>query len=116
MDNAARHAGPARVCVRAWDTAGALHFTVCDTGCGFDPSRTPAGAGLTNMRDRITALGGTLTFDSSPSHGMRLYGSVPEPWPDTVTPRRSLAAGASGVGARAEPDDEETSSFQQGSR
>ncbi len=93
MDNAARHAGPARVSVHAWDTAEALHFTVCDTGCGFDPSRTPAGAGLTNMRDRITALGGTLTFDSSPSHGTRLHGSVPDPWPDTATQCQSRADG-----------------------
>jgi signal transduction histidine kinase len=87
IDNAARHAGPARVSVRAWDTAQALHFTVCDTGCGFDPSRTPAGAGLTNMRDRIIALGGTLTFESSPSHGTRLYGSVPDPWPGIAAER-----------------------------
>lgn len=80
MDNAAKHAGPAQVSVRAWDIAGTLHFTVCDTGRGFDPSRTPVGAGLTNMRDRITALGGTLAFEASPSRGTRLHGRVPHPW------------------------------------
>jgi signal transduction histidine kinase len=79
IDNAAKHAGPAQISVHLWDTAHALQFTVCDTGCGFDLSRTPAGAGLTNMRDRITALGGTLTVDSSPAHGTRLHGSVPDP-------------------------------------
>ena len=36
IDNAAKHAGPADVSVRAWDTAQALHFTVGDTGRGFD--------------------------------------------------------------------------------
>jgi Histidine kinase len=46
IDNATKHAGPAQVHVRAWDTAQALHFTVCDTGCGFDPNGTPSGAGL----------------------------------------------------------------------
>ena len=74
------YAGPARVSVRAWDTAQALRFVVCDTGCGFDLSRAAGGAGLGNMRDRIAALGGTLTFESSPAHGTWVRGSVPYPW------------------------------------
>ena len=98
MDNAARHAGPAQISVRAWETAETLHFTVCDTGCGFDPSRTTAGAGLTNMRDRITALGGTLVFDSSPSHGTRLHGSLPDPWLEAAAEHRPLAGDMSGIG------------------
>jgi len=87
MDNAAKHAGPAHVSVRAWDTAESLHFSVGDTGPGFDPSRTPAGAGLTNMRDRITALGGTLAVHASPSHGTQVHGSVPHPWLDAAAER-----------------------------
>ena len=79
IDNAATHAGPARLAVHAWDTAQALHFTVSDTGCGFDPNRTPSGAGLSNMHDRIAAVGGTLAVHSRPSHGTRLHGSVPSP-------------------------------------
>jgi signal transduction histidine kinase len=81
IDNAAKHAGPAEVSVRAWDTAHGLHFTVGDTGCGFDPNATPSGAGLSNMHDRIAAVGGTLAIDSRPAHGTRLHGSVPDPWP-----------------------------------
>jgi signal transduction histidine kinase len=88
IDNAAKHAGPARVSVRAWDTAQALHFTVCDTGRGFDPDATPSGAGLSNMHDRIAAVGGTLAVDSRPSRGTRLHGSVPDPWPGTAAGRR----------------------------
>lgn len=97
IDNAAKHAGPARVSIRAWDTARALHFTICDTGCGFDLSRTPVGAGLTNMRDRITALGGTLTLDSSPARGTRVHGSVPDPWLAAAAERRPLPAETSGL-------------------
>jgi signal transduction histidine kinase len=81
IDNAAKHAGPGQVSVRVWDSAEALHFTVCDTGCGFDLNETPSGAGLSNMHDRIAAVGGTLAVDSSPSHGTRVHGSVPDPWP-----------------------------------
>jgi signal transduction histidine kinase len=88
IDNAAKHAGPARVSVRAWDTAQALHFTVCDTGCGFDRNGTPSGAGLRNMHDRIAAVGGTLSVYSRPSHGTRLHGSVPDPWPGGAAGRR----------------------------
>jgi signal transduction histidine kinase len=88
IDNAAKHAGPAKVYVRVWDTAQALHFTVGDTGCGFDPNRTPRGAGLCNMHDRIAAVGGTVAIHSGPSHGTRLHGSVPDPWPGATAERR----------------------------
>jgi signal transduction histidine kinase len=88
MDNAAKHAGPAQVSVSAWDTTEALHFRVCDTGCGFDPNGTPSGAGLRNMHDRIAAVGGTLAIDSRPTHGTRLHGRVPDPWPNAA-PRHS---------------------------
>jgi signal transduction histidine kinase len=91
IDNAAKHAGPAEVYVRAWDTAQALHFTVGDTGCGFDPNGTPSGAGLNNMHDRIAAVGGTLTVDSRPSHGTRLHGTIPDPWPGAAAGRRPPA-------------------------
>jgi histidine kinase/histidine kinase/DNA gyrase B/HSP90-like ATPase len=88
IDNAAKHAGPARVSVRAWDTAQALHFTVSDTGCGFDADGTPTGAGLSNMHDRIAAVGGTLAVDSRPSQGTRLHGRVPDPWPRAAAEQR----------------------------
>jgi signal transduction histidine kinase len=88
IDNAAKHAGPAEVSVCAWDTAQAVYFTVCDTGFGFDRNGTPSGAGLSNMHDRIAAVGGTLAVDSRPSHGTRVHGSVPDPWPGAAAGRR----------------------------
>ena len=79
LDNAAKHAGPVPVLVDLADTGGALHFTVCDSGAGFDPAETPVGAGLANMRGRIAAVGGTLAVDSAPARGTRVHGSVPDP-------------------------------------
>src|SRR5581483_5175995 len=105
IDNAAKHAGPARISVHAWDTADALQFTVSDTGRGFDDDRTAAGAGLTNMRDRLTAIGGTLTVDSRPAHGTRLHGSVPDPWPKAAgetSPSRAFQATRVSTHARGE--------------
>ena len=79
LDNAAKHAGPASVSVDLSDTGGALDFTVCDSGAGFDPGRSQVGAGIANMRDRIAAVGGTLAVDSAPGRGTRVHGSVPDP-------------------------------------
>src|SRR6185503_10975052 len=79
LDNAAKYAGAVPVSMDLADTGGALHFTVCDTGAGFDPARTEIGSGIANMRERIAAIGGTLTIDSAPAHGTRVHGSVPDP-------------------------------------
>lgn len=79
LDNAAKHAGPVPVSVDLSDTGGALDFTVCDSGAGFDPGDTQVGTGIANMRDRIAAVGGTLAVDSAPGRGTRVHGSVPDP-------------------------------------
>ena len=79
LDNAAKHAGPVPVSVELADADGALHLTVCDSGAGFEPSRTQIGSGIADMRERIAAVGGTLTTDSAPAHGTRVHGSVPDP-------------------------------------
>jgi len=84
IDNAAKHAGPAHVSVKLLGTGDELRFTVCDSGPGFDMNRTRTGGGIANMRDRISAVGGTLTIDSTPAHGTRVQGSVPDPWPDAT--------------------------------
>ena len=79
LDNAAKHAGPVPVSVDLSDTGGALDFTVCDAGAGFDPAEAQVGAGIANMRDRIATVGGTLAVDSAPARGTRVHGSVPDP-------------------------------------
>ncbi len=40
-----------------------------DDGQGFDPETNRRGDGLTNMQERIRALGGTLSIQSSPGKG-----------------------------------------------
>ncbi|MFZ0041942.1 MAG: histidine kinase, partial [Solirubrobacteraceae bacterium] len=69
LDNAAKHAGPSPVTIDISDQAGELRFTISDSGRGFDPHRATTGAGIPNMRDRMTAVGGTLTIESTPAHG-----------------------------------------------
>jgi len=84
LDNAAKHAGEGQVSIRLTDTGDALRFTVRDSGAGFDPSRTRAGSGIAHMRDRLAAIGGTLTVDSAPAQGTRVSGHIPDPWLNPV--------------------------------
>lgn len=78
IQNIAKHAGGgAEGVVRLWDDQQRLCFEVRDSGRGFDRTRANPGRGLTNMRDRIEAVGGTMTVDSREGHGTSVRGSVP---------------------------------------
>jgi signal transduction histidine kinase len=78
LQNAAKHAGEgATACVRLLEEEGTLAFEVADDGAGFDPSGEAEGAGLTNIRDRIGAIGGSVRVESGPGQGTRLKGAVP---------------------------------------
>ena len=77
LQNAAKYSGASKVTVHLIDREDALQFSVEDDGKGFDPSETRWGAGLQNMTDRLQALGGDLEIISSPGHGTRLAGEVP---------------------------------------
>ena len=78
IQNATKHAGEhVRVSVTLRRDAGTVHFAVTDDGIGMDPPTKLAGDGLTGMRDRIGAVGGTLNIVSSPGHGTTVSGTVP---------------------------------------
>jgi signal transduction histidine kinase len=47
------------------------------TTAGFDVDTTSRGNGLTNMEDRLDALGGTLHIASTPEHGTTLRAAIP---------------------------------------
>jgi signal transduction histidine kinase len=77
LQNAAKYAGSgASARVRIWEEAGGLLFEVSDDGGGFEAGQQPDGAGLTNMRDRLGAVGGTLRVESD-DRGTRIRGAVP---------------------------------------
>jgi signal transduction histidine kinase len=77
LQNAAKHAGSgASARVRIWQDEGGLLFEVSDDGAGFETSGHAEGAGLTNMRDRLGAVGGSLRVESD-GHGTQIHGVVP---------------------------------------
>ncbi|MDP8970841.1 MAG: histidine kinase, partial [Actinomycetota bacterium] len=77
LQNIAKYACAAAATVAVRQRDGALDFEVVDDGQGFDPACVTRGHGLTNMADRLDALGGNLVIDSAPGKGTRLAGSVP---------------------------------------
>lgn len=77
LQNAAKHATGASVEVRLRQESGGLLFEVSDDGPGFDVEAAGGGHGFVNMADRVGAIGGRVTVDSSPGHGTRIAGTVP---------------------------------------
>jgi len=81
LQNVVKHAGSdAGAEVQLREQSGELRFEVADSGAGFDTSTTVLGTGLTNMRDRIEAVGGTLMVVSRPRAGTTIRGRVPVPY------------------------------------
>jgi nitrate/nitrite-specific signal transduction histidine kinase len=54
-----------------------LHFEVRDDGCGFERDQVTSSAGLTNMSDRLAAVGGVLVIRTAPGMGTCVSGTVP---------------------------------------
>jgi signal transduction histidine kinase len=76
MQNVTKYANASRVAIRLSQRHGVLSFEVEDDGVGFDPE-TARGSGLTNMRDRLEAVGGQLDVRSVSGAGTTVVGRIP---------------------------------------
>ena len=76
MQNVAKYANATSATIRLARSDGHLTFEVADDGAGFDPTQA-RGSGLTNMRDRLEALGGSLRVEAVPDEGTRIRGRIP---------------------------------------
>ena len=85
LQNASKHAQGATAVRIDLSGNGRVRFEVRDDGVGFNPATTARGAGLTNLRDRLDAVGGVLEITSSPGAGTRVAGSIPIPAAATRT-------------------------------
>ncbi|HEY2744931.1 MAG TPA: sensor histidine kinase [Polyangia bacterium] len=80
LTNVARHAEVKRVNVRARCHDGLLTLQIADEGKGFEASAALAAAnstGLSGMRERAAALGGSLTIETASGAGTCLTAELP---------------------------------------
>jgi signal transduction histidine kinase len=83
LQNVHKHAGARRALVRLdGGHRTELRFSVRDDGVGAGPGAIRAGAGITNMRDRLAAVGGEVSIASSRGVGTTVRGRVPTPQAD----------------------------------
>ncbi len=79
LNNIVKHANASAVTLQVQQDGQWLTLVIEDDGCGLPPGSGAHGFGLLGMRERVTALGGTLQL--SCTHGTRL--TVTLPLPDT---------------------------------
>lgn len=82
LANVRQHAAAARVVVSLNYEPDELLVDIVDNGRGFDPAATSiapdaSGFGLRAMRERLSALGGTLAVESAPGEGTAVAASLP---------------------------------------
>jgi signal transduction histidine kinase len=82
LTNATKHAKASRVWIRIGRQNRMLRCSIEDDGKGFDvqaaqSDRKRRGLGLTGMRERLNAIGGTLSIDSAPGRGTKLLIQLP---------------------------------------
>jgi signal transduction histidine kinase len=76
LQNATKHAAATRIRISLALDGDALEFAVEDDGSGFETG-SGAGTGMHNMRDRISAVGGTIEIISAPGAGTIVRGRIP---------------------------------------
>ncbi len=74
LNNIAKHAHASRVTINLDKDNGNFKLIITDDGVGFDPinpnkSKERRGLGLIGMKERATAIGGSLNVKSSPGKG-----------------------------------------------
>lgn len=80
IQNVVKHSKAKKASFRVELLPAAIRVEISDDGLGFDPSGTPLGNGLKNMRARAAELGGELSVDSKAATGttLRLVAPLPE--------------------------------------
>jgi signal transduction histidine kinase len=78
IQNASKHGGPDTVIRISFATDDDdLVVRIVDDGPGFDLEEHPASRGLLNMADRVGALGGELSIDTTPGFGTAITARLP---------------------------------------
>ena len=77
LANAGTYAAGSNVVVRIHPDGENLVFSVSDDGPGVDPRRLRSGADISDMRDRVEAIGGEFDASAAVGEGTVISGWVP---------------------------------------
>ncbi|MFK3934382.1 signal transduction histidine-protein kinase/phosphatase UhpB [Pantoea agglomerans] len=75
LNNIVKHASASAVMLKGWQQNGRVLLVIEDDGCGLPPGSGQQSFGLVGMRERVSALGGSLTI--SCTHGTRVSVHLP---------------------------------------
>src|SRR3984885_6845704 len=84
LTNIARHSQATKAEIRiasarSADLEPSVDILISDNGCGADMQAPSAGLGVLGMRERVSALGGSITLSSERGAGFRVISSLPMP-------------------------------------
>jgi signal transduction histidine kinase len=79
LNNVIKHAAASFLRVALVERDGCLNLCVEDDGSGYDPAQRKGGMGLSNIRERVARLHGTITITSAPGSGVQLDAVIPYP-------------------------------------
>lgn len=78
LQNVIRHAEATEVTILLESSEGRVRIEITDDGIGFEPSEAGTkGLGMTSMRERLAAIGGSFHVRSVPFEGTTIVLSVP---------------------------------------
>jgi signal transduction histidine kinase len=72
LTNISKHASAKQVTIEMNGRNSKLHLVITDDGQGFERSQNQTGFGLQGMQERVLAMGGALTIESSIGQGCRI--------------------------------------------
>lgn len=79
ITNGLKHAKATQINVQIGKVDHILSIVVEDDGVGFDKSRSFDGYGLKNIAERVSRLGGSLSFETSKETGTSVFVDIPLP-------------------------------------
>jgi PAS domain S-box-containing protein len=92
LNNALKHAHASTLSVRLRTMNGMVELDIADNGRGFDPARAAlsGGQGLSNMRERVTRLGGRFDIDTAAGRETIIRVQIGLPTADAMAARRPV--------------------------
>jgi signal transduction histidine kinase len=91
--NIARHAGATQVHLRLWHEDRNVCMNIQDNGAGiasWESANRPGSHGLTIMRERAEAVGGSLKISSVPGKGTKIEVKIPFETSDPSTAKKEV--------------------------